>query len=196
MRHAELLIVDDEPDLVDVLAESLSELGYTIHKAASVDEAKESLIAESFNLIICDIALGENRRGGLEVLSAAGGKSTPVILISGNADYDILKLAINDGVRFFLEKPFDLQVLKKFVDEALSSNSQLISRMERFANEKDLTAREREVFGLLAKGLSNKEIAESLGTSERTIKAHLSSIFKKFNVDSRAEVLSILLAHS
>jgi DNA-binding NarL/FixJ family response regulator len=193
MGAAELLIVEDEPDLVDVLTESLTSMGYSIHRAGTVEQAKQSLWASKFHLIICDLSLGNKRKGGLEILEEAASRSTPVILISGHADFEVLKTAINEGVRFFLEKPFDLEVLAKFVREALAGRFELRQRLERLSREKELTPREQEVFDLLSKGLSNKQISEGLGTSERTVKAHLSSIFKKFTVDSRAELLSLLL---
>jgi len=193
-QSGQLLVVDDEPDLLDILVETLMDSGYAVEKAGSVEEATTALSAKKFGLVICDISLGSNRRGGLQVLDQSGDKSIPVILISGNADYEVLKLAINKGVRFFLEKPFDLSILDKMVREAIAPKGDLHKKIGIMAEQFQLTAREREVFELLARGLANKEIASSLGTSERTVKAHLSSVFKKCNVESRSELLSSLLA--
>jgi len=193
-QTGQLLVVDDEPDLLDILGEALTDSGFSVEKASSLDQAKVALDNKKFGLVICDISLGTNRRGGLQVLDQAGDKSVPVILISGNADYEVLKLAINKGARFFLEKPFDLSILAKMVREAISPKGDIQKKIGGMSSQFELTAREREVFEFLARGLSNKEIASSLGTSERTVKAHLSSIFKKCSVESRSELLSSLLA--
>lgn len=193
-QAGQLLVVDDEPDLLDILGEALTDSGFGVEKASSLDQAKVALDTKKFGLVICDISLGTNRRGGLQVLDQAGDKLVPVILISGNADYEVLKLAINKGARFFLEKPFDLSILAKMVREAISPKGDIQKKIGGMSSQFELTAREREVFEFLARGLSNKEIASSLGTSERTVKAHLSSIFKKCNVESRSELLSSLLA--
>lgn len=60
---------------------------------------------------------------------------------------------------------------------------------------KDLTRREREVLGLLAKGFSNPEIAERLVVSRATVKVHISSILTKLNVSNRSEAISIAIQH-
>jgi NarL family two-component system response regulator LiaR len=66
---------------------------------------------------------------------------------------------------------------------------------ESVANTPDLTRREEEVLGLLAKGMSNPEIAERLVISRATVKVHISSILSKLGVTSRAEAISLAIRH-
>ncbi len=66
---------------------------------------------------------------------------------------------------------------------------------EESALGKDLTRREREVLGLLAKGYSNPEIAERLVVSRATVKVHISSILTKLNVSNRSEAISLAIHH-
>ena len=72
--------------------------------------------------------------------------------------------------------------------------SKLLSRISRDPSAKDkprsMTPRERDVLGLLAQGLQNKEIADKLGITERTVKYHVGSIFSKLNVGNRTEAVA------
>lgn len=188
-----LLVVDDEVDLCELIAESLQTEGYEVEKAGRLDDCLRLLHERKFSLVICDISLGGNREGGLVILQELQKTNTPCILISGHADYEILKNAINLKAKFFLEKPFDFSLLSKVVKELLGSGENLQVKIQALAGQAGLTGRELEIFELLARGLSNKEIAENISTSERTVKAHLSSIFRKCEVSSRAELLSRLL---
>ncbi|MDG0873306.1 LuxR C-terminal-related transcriptional regulator [Paenibacillus thiaminolyticus] len=63
--------------------------------------------------------------------------------------------------------------------------------MQRLAKVEELTAREREVLNLLARSLSNKEIAEELLVSAETVKAHIKNLFKKLGVDRRMKAVSV-----
>jgi DNA-binding NarL/FixJ family response regulator len=190
---AKILVVEDEPDLLQMTVENLQRIGFQVTGAESLDRALNSVAESNYDLVIADIFLGPERMGGITILEKVQESSLPVILISGNANMEALKKAINLGARFFLEKPFDFESLKSVVQDVLNNSSDMESRIKRLSEEKKLTNRETEIFLLLSKGLSNREIANATETSERTVKAHISSIFKKCDVSSRAELLSILL---
>lgn len=187
-----ILIVEDDRELQDVLVGHLKSQGYPVNAATGLEEAIELCKKESFRLIIADLLLGENSRGGLELVGLLK-QGVPFILISGNANREALAEAINSGVSRFFEKPFRLSDLGKAVTELLEESSSTHDRLQKLMKDKELTAREREVLLLLMKGSSNRQIAEQIQTAERTVKAHLSSVFKKFGVKSRAELLSQLL---
>lgn len=193
----QVLVVEDDPDLQSLLVSHLTDEGYRVDAASSLEEALSRCRVTKFRLIVADILLGENKSGGIDLLESLR-KQTPVILISGNATREVLARAINHGAMRFVEKPFELSELSAAVGEVLNSapsseNARSDVNAKRLMQEKQLTPREQEVFQLLMQGQSNREIAESLGTAERTVKAHLSAVFKKFSVKSRAELLSQLL---
>ena len=132
--------------------------------------------------------------GGIEVLRESARKSIPCILISGNAHLAALKEAINLGASHFLDKPFELSDLLTIIKKTKARPQQIQDKSEELIQKSGLTHRESEIFHLIAKGLSNRDIAEATGTSERTVKAHISSIFRKLEVSSRAELLSKLIS--
>lgn len=193
MLSNKILVVDDEQEITDMMNEYLSSIGYQVETALSMEEARSALSCNQFGLCIVDIFLGPNRLGGVELTESLRSSRTPVVLISGNASLEALKRAINAGTRYFFEKPFDLKELEIVCKEVMSGGVTFEQKFEKMVGEKQLTPREVEIFRLLSKGLSNKEISENIQTSERTVKAHISSIFKKFEVSSRAELLSRLI---
>jgi DNA-binding NarL/FixJ family response regulator len=75
--------------------------------------------------------------------------------------------------------------------KALLNNAGNISQKGRISH---ITSREQEIIECICQGLSNKEIAKTLSLSEHTVKAHLSTIFKKFNVTSRSKLVSLAMS--
>lgn len=188
-----VLVVDDESEITEMISDYLSSVGFQVKAASDLHQAKSILSAEAFSLLIVDIFLGPNRMGGVELAESLKDSKTPVVLISGNASVESLKRALNAGAKYFFEKPFDMKELEKVCTEVIRNNDLFAMKFDALVCDKDLTPREIEIFKLLCKGLSNKDIATTIETSERTVKAHISSVFKKCNVSSRAELLSLLI---
>ena len=101
--------------------------------------------------------------------------------------------AMKAGAVGFLSKPFRNQDLIDAVKEGLNrdreARKKLAEVMELRKRYESLTAREREVFALVTNGLLNKQIAQQLGTSERTIKAHRAQVVLKMHADSVADLV-------
>lgn len=115
----ELLVVDDEPQLSELMAEFLARCGYNTTCAASADEALRLIKERHFALVVSDITMPGT--SGLELLRATEGISpaTKVILITGSATAKAALEALEHGAFAVLQKPFSLQELKKKIDEAL-----------------------------------------------------------------------------
>ena len=119
-----------------------------------------------------------------------------MIFLSGQGTIQSSVQAVLDGALDFLEKPVEFDVLKDAISKALSSwNSQTIeqsehmSAVERFSR---LTPRQAEVFGILISGASNKEIANRMGISERTVKAHRRAIMERLAADTIADIYRLV----
>jgi FixJ family two-component response regulator len=104
--------------------------------------------------------------------------------------------AMQSGALFFLEKPFEDQILLDYVNEALvvdKNNQQarirLTTTQARIAN---LTEREREVLDLVTNNHSNKEIAEKLGVSIKTVEFHRSHMMEKMHAQSLIDLVNML----
>jgi two-component system, NtrC family, response regulator PilR len=116
---AHLLIVDDERSMRELLEYMLSREGYVISLAENGRKAVEMVSANDYDLILCDIRLGDIT--GLEVLRAAKQKSpqTVVIMISAYAATETAVEAMNDGAYDYVPKPFDNEEIKQTIANAL-----------------------------------------------------------------------------
>ena len=119
LSAANILIVDDERSMRELLEYMLSREGYRITLAENGRKAVELVGATDFDLILCDIRLGDIT--GLEVLRAAKQKSpqTVVIMISAYATTETAVEAMNDGAFDYVPKPFDNEELKQTIANAL-----------------------------------------------------------------------------
>ena len=122
--------------------------------------------------------------------------SLPIIFITGHGDIPMAVRAMRAGAMYFLEKPFDDQVLLDYVQEALGRDREnqparirLAMLQARIAN---LTEREREVMDLVIDNHSNKEIAEKLGVSVKTVEFHRSHMMEKMHAQSLIDLVNMV----
>ena len=118
------LVVDDEPELLRVLTRSLENLGYQVLAAASrEDAARFATEAQTFDLLVTDIFLGDGWGGELAFKLQQDQPGLPVVFISGKTGDDpVLRHGIQDHM-VFLEKPFTLAELEEAVKTAIEKAS-------------------------------------------------------------------------
>jgi FixJ family two-component response regulator len=122
----------------------------------------------------------------------------PVIFLSGRADVPKAVRAVREGAIDFIEKPFDYRRVVALIEECLRKDGETRAghARSRIARERlsQLTQREREVLDLIVAGRMNREIAEQLDISIKTVEAHRARIMEKFEVSSVAELVQAKLA--
>jgi DNA-binding NarL/FixJ family response regulator len=189
-----LLFVEDDDDSREPLGRALERAGYACLLAKTAQQALDQLRTTGHcDLVVTDIVLGADHRGGLNLLTQlrALGIVAPVVLITAFADVERLKLALNQGAAHLLEKPFRAAELV-LVIEALLQRQKPALAPEHVLRSVALTEKELTVARYLLDGLSSTEIAERELNSAKTIRQHVSRIYAKFGVNSRADFFRLV----
>jgi two-component system response regulator DctR len=196
MHRAAIHIVDDDPDIRDGLAWLFDSRGY---QAATWDgglaflAAARALQADwGHAVVLLDMRMAP--LSGLltfEQLKALG-CPWPVLFLTGHGDVGTAVAAVKNGAWDFLEKPFQDNELVDRVEQALAAASAVRTVDEEARRLKlalaSLSPREREVLDELIRGHYNKNIADHLGITPRTVEFHRANIFEKMGVSSAVEL--------
>lgn len=121
---SDILIVDDERDIRELIADILGDEGFPTRTAANSDEAIAALNAEEPALMILDIWLKDSRMDGIDILKQVkrNNPSVPVVIISGHGNIEIAVAAIKQGAYDFIEKPFNIDQLMVVITRAMETS--------------------------------------------------------------------------
>jgi RNA polymerase sigma factor (sigma-70 family) len=202
-----ILIVEDDVHWRDIYEDVLSDEGYVLHSAISYGEARGWLQREEIALAIVDLhlissAAPRDNRDGFWMLRAAQQRRIPTIVVSAlGAPNDIDRAYEEFNVFAFVEKEgFDRREFRTMIAEAIHSHvlegAAEASTEQKVLSESalnELTDREREVLELLAKGYTNRQIADQLGITANTVKKHVDHILQKLQVSTRAAAVAVAM---
>ncbi|MFM8702116.1 MAG: response regulator [Hyphomicrobiales bacterium] len=201
-----ILIADDHPLFRTAIKSALFSLNRHIEfvEAGFFDELCEKLDQlQDLDLILLDLKIpGVTDFSGLFYIRT-NFPHFPVVIISGNDDPATIRTALNIGASGFIPKSTDPETLEAALKSILNGHSwapesTFFSEVDAPKNDeivnkiKILTPQQMRVLMKLSQGLLNKQIAYELGVSEATIKAHVSAILKKLDVDSRTHAAVLL----
>jgi DNA-binding NarL/FixJ family response regulator len=185
-----VLFVEDDDDARASLGRTLTRAGFEVLSASSVEEAERLVKTTSFiGAVVTDIVLGEDSEGGLTLLGRLKerGVSAPVVLITAFAALDNVKRALNQGAAFLLEKPFRASELLEVLRQVTERQDRVHYAVDRALAEAGLTDKELSVARYVLKGLRSTEIAQLEQNSDKTVRQHITRIYAKCGVTSRAE---------
>lgn len=124
------------------------------------------------------------------------GNEPPIVFISGHADVPMAVQAMRAGAIDFLQKPFPEQALLDRIEQALGMYSQLQRRRMQHstlqARFSQLTSREKDVLECVVKGLANKQVADILAISVKTVEQHRARVMEKMRANSLAELVQAI----
>jgi DNA-binding NarL/FixJ family response regulator len=148
-------------------------------------------------LLTLDIAMPYAQ--GIEIFAEARRWSpdTKIVVFTGMTSAGLLAELVSSGVDGLFMKRGDMEVFQKSIPLILQGGVVIAPEVKAFLEENpdstELTARERQILSLVASGNSNKEIAERLGVSAKTVDNHRTNMMRKLDVHSVAELLSYAL---
>ena len=119
----EILIIDDNPDIRNILNDLISDAGYETRIAANYNQALNEIDKKLPDVAIIDVKLDKGDNDGIELLNHIKNKNKdiPVIIISGHANIEMAIKSLKSGAFEFLEKPFDEERLMNFVKRAVEN---------------------------------------------------------------------------
>ena len=192
-----IYVVDDDEAMRDSMTWLLEGEGYVV---ACFDSAESFLKARRDDMrgcLILDVRMPE--MSGLELHEKldALGSELPVIFVTGHGDVPMAVSALQRGACDFIEKPFHNEDLLSRIVRALELDAQLSARRQRNGaisyRLDQLTQRESEVMKLVVAGKLNKQIADELNISMKTVEAHRARVMEKMGVRTLAELVKAVV---
>ncbi|MFV8454006.1 response regulator transcription factor [Vibrio owensii] len=184
-----LYIVDDEEPVLESMAFMLESYGYEVETFSSGMAFLDNADLSSPGCVLLDSRMPEMR--GQDVHHFMNEKFSPisVIYLTGHGDIPMAVDALKDGALDFFQKPVDGNALVVAIDDAMAQSIKNSEKLGAKQVLQNLTKREREVLGLVVKGMKNQEMADLLCVSLRTIEVHRSNVMKKLEAESLAVLI-------
>ena len=192
-----IYIVDDDEALRDSLAWLLESNGYRVSTFDSADAFLAVFRNDLTGCLLLDVRMPGT--SGLELFEVLRQRHSPlpVIFITGHGDVPMAVSAVKKGAVDFIEKPFGDRDILKLIHDSLAAERQSRERRQHEAETARrlgiLTQREREVLDLIICGKLNKQIADVLGISIKTVEVHRARVMEKMGVNSLAELVQSVI---
>jgi RNA polymerase sigma factor (sigma-70 family) len=193
-----VFVVDDDSSTRELLSWLMKRHGLRVEVFPDARRFLEAYREETPGCLVVDLNMPGMSGLDLQKYLKENGVQLPVLFLSGRADVPKAVRAVREGAIDFVEKPFDYKRVVSLVEECLRRDAEERTKLEQrrasSARLAQLTQREREVLDLVVAGRMNREIAERLDISIKTVEAHRARIMEKLEVNSVAELVQAALA--
>lgn len=186
MNEARVFVVDDDISVRSALNRLLKSAGFEVETFPSADAYLAREAVDGPGCLVLDIRMKGVSGMELQDALAARPNPLPIIFLTGHGDIQTSVRAMKNGALDFLTKPVDESRLLPAVEAAVEQSKLQVSVRRRVAA---LTDRECEVMQCVLTGALNKQIADHLGISEKTVKVHRGRVMFKMQVSSVAELI-------
>lgn len=192
-----VFIVDDDEDFRESLSWLLEGEGHHTRCFESAEAFLEAYQGEPGCLLL-DLRMTGMSGLALQAQLLERHWVIPVIMITGHGDVDVAVQAMKNNAVDFIEKPFDDDAILKLVEKTLLRSREIFSKAQEVNVIRErwdsLSKREVSVAELVLKGMANREIAEHLGISIKTVEIHRSRVMKKMQVTRVTELVKLVVA--
>jgi two-component system, LuxR family, response regulator FixJ len=197
MTEPVVTIVDDDEAVRDSLALLLNFRGYRTRAYDSAEACLEAWRPDWRGCLLLDLRMGGMDGLALQQALLTRDSSLPIVFLTGHGDLAHARTALKSGAVDFLEKPYEEADLLAAVSEAMERDTreaaaqthvaEIAARIER------LSERERQVMSLVVAGKPNREIAEELGISPRTVEVFKARMMEKMQARSVPELVRMVM---
>lgn len=198
-EHKRLLLIDDDPNLILLVKDYLEFRGYEVITAENGREALEVLEQEIPDMIICDVMMPEMDGYAFvnQVRQEERTSWIPILFLSAKQQTGDKIKGLDSGADVYMVKPFEPEELVAQVEASLK---QAFRQRQQTGGGNDseskiqvpfdvhLTQTELKVVQFVARGLANRDIAEELNVSQRTVESHVSNMLGKTGLHNRTEL--------
>lgn len=199
-KKGTVYVVDDDEAVRDSLQWLLEGKDYRVRCFESAESFLSRYDAREVACLIVDIRMGGMT--GLELQSRLleVNSPLPIVFITGHGDVPMAVDSMKKGAMDFIQKPFKedqlVTLVERMLDQAKDSFAEFQSAASREALMARLTLRETQVLERIVAGRLNKQIADDLGISIKTVEAHRANIMEKLNANTVADLLKIALGQN
>ena len=188
-----VFVVDDDASVRCALARLIRSIGMQVETFTSGREFLGYKVPKGPACVVLDVRLSGENGLVLQDTLRTSERRLPIIFLTGHGTVPLCAQALKGGAVDFLLKPVDEQALLEAISRAIEEDRCTQDNQRKHAaiawRVTTLTPREREVMTLVVTGRLNKQIADALGASEKTIKVHRARVMQKMQAMSVAELV-------
>ena len=199
-KKGTVYVVDDDEAVRDSLQWLLEGKDYRVRCFESAESFLSRYDAREVACLIVDIRMGGMTGLELQNRLIESHSPLPIVFITGHGDVPMAVDTMKKGAMDFIQKPFKedqlVPLVERMLDQAKDAFAEHQSAASRGALMARLTLREAQVLERIVAGRLNKQIADDLGISIKTVEAHRANIMEKLNANTVADLLKIALGQS